>query len=193
MKKIVFLLLTLLSISSYAQEQGKIRASLDLGYAKSNGGNGVTIYLEPMYNIKDNISIGVRIGTPILVKKIELFNGEESETSGNTNLSFLATIDYHFNETNSLIIPFVGGGIGYTSINNVSYEPFSNIDNKSEYIGKVNGMIRGGFEWKKLRFSIDYNFIPKSDFIDINNDKVGYSKNSYFGFNLGFFVGGGKW
>ena len=120
-------------------------------------------------------------------------DGETNETTGNTNISFLATLDYYFNKINSSFIPFVGGGLGYASIANVSYEPFSNIDNKAEYIGKINGMIRGGFEWKKLRFSIDYNFIPKSDFIDVNNDEIGDSKNSYFAFNLGFFVGGGKW
>ena len=194
MKKVAFLFLIILNSFIFAQEGGKLRVNFDLGYAiPSGGGNGVSIYLEPMYNIKENINVGLRIGTPVLVRKIDFFSGETTETSGNTNISFIATTDYHFNKTNSSITPFIGGGIGYTSIANISYEPFSDTDNKTEYIGKINGMIRGGFEWKKLRFSIDYNFISKSDLIDTNGDKIGDSKNSYFGINLGFFVGGGKW
>lgn len=194
MKKIGFLFLILLSTMSFSQEKGKFRTNLDLGYAApSNGGGGVSIYLEPMYNIKDNISIGIRIGAPVLFKKIEFSDGETSETTGDTHISFIATFDYHFNKTNSSLTPFMGAGIGYVLMPNIGFDRFSDIDDKTQYNGKVNGMIRGGFEWKKFRFSLDYNFIPKSDLIDFNGDKIGFSKNSYFGVNLGFFVGGGKW
>lgn len=194
MKKITFLFLILLTSFSFAQEKGKFRASLDLGYAtSSDGGGGASLYLEPMYNIKDNISVGIRIGTPILFKKIEFFDGETSETTGDTNLNLIATLDYHFNKNNLSFVPFVGAGIGYILTPNIGANRFSDIDHKIQYSGKINGMIRGGFEWKKLRLSLDYNFIPKSDLIDIDGSKIGTSKNSYFGINIGLFVGGGKW
>ena len=168
--------------------------NLDLGYAApSNGGGGFSAYLEPMYNIKENISIGVRIGAPILYKEIEFSDGETSETTGDTLISFIATLDYHFNKNNLSFVPFVGAGIGYILIPNIGADRFSDTDRKTQYGGKINGMIRGGLEWRKFRLSLDYNFIPKSDLIDFNNEKIGFSKNSYIGFNIGFFVGGGKW
>lgn len=194
MKKIAFLFLVLLSTLTFAQEKGKFRASLDLGYATpSGGGGGVSLYLEPMYNIKDNISIGIRIGAPLLFKKIQFFDGETSETSGDTNLNFIATLDYRFNKNNLSFVPFVGAGVGYALIPNIGANRFSDIDDETQYSGEISGMIRGGFEWKKLRLSLDYNLIPNSDLIDIDGSKIGYSKNNYFGISIGFFVGGGKW
>ena len=195
MKKITFLILVLLSGLTFSQEEGKVRVNLDLGYAiPSNGGTGASLYLEPMYNIKDNISAGIRIGTPILVKKLEFFDGETTNTIADANLNIIATLDYQFNESSLSFIPFIGAGIGYISTPNYGGERFSATGEETPYSGKANGMIRGGLEWKKIRLSIDYNLIPKSDLFDSNNEKkIGDSKNSYLAINLGFFVGGGKW
>lgn len=196
MKKII-LLITALSIaaSTFAQEQGKVRVGLDLGYAiPTAGGGGFAIYLEPMYNIKDNMSVGLRIGSALMVKEIESNNGDVIEGEIGANGSYMATFDYHFNNSGKSFVPFVGGGLGYVSIANIGFS--DNIEGGNDQIepdGKLGGMLRGGFEWGKFRMGIDCNLIPKSDLKNIDGNEIGTSKNSYVGINLGFFVGGGKW
>ena len=196
MKKITLLATALLiSAFSYAQQQGSVRVSLDLGYAiPSAGGGGLAIYLEPMYNIKDNMSVGVRIGSAGLIKEVESTDGEILEGEVGANGSYMATFDYHFNKSGSSFVPFVGGGLGYVSVANIGFDSDTvGTNDDLEADGKLGGMIRAGFEWGKFRLGLDYNLIPKSDLEDIDGNEIGTSKNSYLGISLGFFVGGGKW
>lgn len=195
MKKFTFLFLALFSAITFAQEEGKVRVSLDLGYAiPAAGGGGLALYLEPMYNIKDNMSVGLRIGSAALIKEVEFSDGGIAEGELGANGSYMATFDYHFNGAGSSFVPFIGAGLGYVAVANVSFDTdLSGTGDEISADGKFGGMIRGGFELGKFRVGLDYNLIPKSDLVNLDGEDVGVSKNSYFGISLGFFVGGGKW
>jgi len=165
MRKITFLILVLLTSLTFAQEKGKFRVSLDLGYAiPSAGGGGASLYLEPMYNIKDNMSVGIRLASTSLNKEIEFSDGNTSGTSIDSNESYMVTYNYYFNGSDSSFVPFIGGGLGYVSIPNIGADRFSTTNNRVKSNGKFGTMIRGGFEWRKFRLGLDYNFISKSDF-----------------------------
>jgi len=202
MKRLVLSVVVLLVAvtTTFAQEQGKIRVSLDLGYSipSDGGGGGVAIYLEPKYNLKDNMSVGIRLGSAALVKNFKnTASGDEFKGEIAANNSYMATFDYHFNGSGSSFVPYVGGGLGYVTVANIDVKSRTSSGAVStlelEAGGKFGGMIRAGFEWAKFRMGVDFNIIPESDLENLNGDTVGSAKNSYIGISLGFFVGGGKW
>ena len=192
MKKITFLFLVLISTFGFAQEKGKVRVSLDLGYAiPSAGGGGLAVYLEPAYNISDNISVGLRLGSAALIKEVVSTEGGDAiEGEIGANGSYMGTFNYYFNGDSSFT-PYIGAGLGFVSVANVSFDS-SITDDELEADGKFGGMIRAGFELGKFRMGVDYNFIPKTEF-EFDGEVIGEAKNGYFGISLGFFVGGGKW
>lgn len=65
MKKIILAVIAILTFANgYSQQEEKFRVGLDLGYAVPiNGGGGMVFSIEPKYNIKDNMNIGLRICT----------------------------------------------------------------------------------------------------------------------------------
>ena len=199
MRKITLLLITLLfSTLSFAQEQGKVRVSLDLGYAvPSAGGGGLAVYLEPMYNIADNMSIGIRFGSAALIKEFVSVDGDTAEGEIGANGSYMGTFDYHFNGAGSSFVPYIGAGVGYVAVANIGFDSDltgTSSNDELEVDGKFGAMVRAGFEWGKFRLGLDYNIIPESELTDIDSgDVIGSAKNGYFGISLGFFVGGGKW
>ena len=128
-----------------------------------------------MHNLTNNSNIGIRFGTAATV------SDSAERTSG--NLGIIGNYDYYFNLENASISPFLGGGLGWYILADVS-TIFGNID----LGGKFGGMIRGGLEYGKFRFALEYNILPKTNLIE------DYSiTNSYFGASIGFYVGGGKW
>ncbi|MEO9512163.1 MAG: hypothetical protein ABJN84_18120 [Flavobacteriaceae bacterium] len=176
---------------SYAQEQNKFRVGLDFGYAVPDGGGGVLIALEPKYNIGDNMNIGLRYESAALAKNIT-GESESLEAELAASSSLVGTFDYYFNSGNSSFAPFLGAGIGYSSLANVELGLLSEFTTDSvetiEVDGKFGGLIRAGFEVGKFRVAAAYNLIGKSDL----GDGV-ETKNSYIGISLGFYIGGGKW
>ncbi|SDA55328.1 hypothetical protein SAMN03080617_00993 [Algoriphagus alkaliphilus] len=54
-------------------------------------------------------------------------------------------------------------------------------------------MLRAGVELGKFRIGAEYNFVPTSDLQNVSGQVIGEAVNEYFGFTLGFFVGGGRW
>ncbi|TVZ51954.1 hypothetical protein [Dokdonia sp. Hel_I_53] len=179
-----------------AQEADKFRFDFDLGYAipQGGGGGGVAFYLEPKWNIEDNMSVGLRFGGAALVKNIEYSdNNQEAEAEVGVNGSYVGTYDYYFNDGSSSFAPFVGGGLGYYSVASVAIDGNSSGTADLEGSGKFGAMIRGGFNWAGFKMTLDYNIVGKSDLQDFNGDVVGTTKNGYLGISLGFFVGGGKW
>jgi outer membrane protein W len=200
MKKVI---LTAVAVFAFgfanAQKEGGFRVGLDLGYTiPSNGGGGIMLSLEPKYNIKDNMNVGLRIGTAAMVRDIKATQGNESVSAKiSANGSYVGTYDYYFNKSGSSFVPYLGGGAGYYSIANVE---FDNLNNNStanttslDASGKMGGLVRGGFEWGKFRMGLEYNIVPKSTLQDINGASRGTISNSYLGIHLGFYVGGGKW
>lgn len=195
MKKIVLSALAVFAFGlANAQEEGKFRVGLDLGYTvPSNGGGGVLFSLEPKYNIKDNMNVGLRIGAAAMVRDIQ-DNGETTSAKVSANGSYVGTYDYYFNGSGSSFVPYLGGGVGYYSIANVEFDDVdSSSDVSLDASGKMGGLIRGGFEWGKFRMGLEYNFVPKSNLQNMSGDKIASVSNTYLGIHLGFYVGGGKW
>lgn len=182
--------------NGYSQEEGKFRVGLDLGYTvPSNGGGGILFSVEPKYNLKDNMNVGLRIGAAAMVRDIKTDDGGTTSAKISANGSYVGTYDYYFNNSGSSFVPYVGGGAGYYSIANVEYD---NLDDSSsnaalDASGKMGGLIRGGFEWGKFRMGIEYNLVPKSELQDTSGAKIADISNSYIGIHFGFYVGGGKW
>ncbi len=210
MKNIFLLLLiTLFNISySYAQEKGKFRFDIDIGYAslnKGDDGGGFVYYFEPKYTITKNTNIGIRCGGAFLAKATENIingsNGRLALVDIGINSSVLGTFDYYFNKGKSSFAPFIGAGAGIAFVSNtkIDFEIFDldeeddNTDEEFEGEFVFGGMLRAGFEWSKFRLSLDYNITPDTVLKNLEGQQVGTSKNSYLGITLGFYLGGGKW
>lgn len=199
MKKIIIALLMVLSVNlAFAQQEDRFRVGMDFGFSvpKAGGGGGL-VYLEPKYNISEKMNIGLRFGGVAMARDVVYNTGNETvKGEFSANGSFALTFDYYFNKEGSNFAPFVGAGVGRAIFSNLAIEdPIGDGDEIGELSAKsaTFGMIRAGFEANKFRFSLDYNFMPVSDIVDLNNNVIGETENSYFGISLGFFVGGGRW
>lgn len=196
MKKIILLLAVLAFSNGYSQEEGKFRVGLDFGYVPASGGGGGLISLEPKFNIKDNMNVGLRLGAAAVVRDLVSNDNDEFSAKVAGISSFVGTYDYYFNKSGSSFAPYIGGGVGYYSLANVEVD---DADANEDVVlnpavsGVFGGLIRGGFEWAGFRMGLEYNFLPQSDIENIDGDKVGTAKNAYLGIHIGFFVGGGKW
>lgn len=181
-----------------AQETGKFRVGLDLGFAIPKGGGGVLGDLEAKYNLADNMNVGFRFGTAVMAREVGSEKGDAV-----ANNSFLGTYDYYFHNGSGSFAPFVGCGLGYYALGNLDVaSQGSSQDVKLGTSGKFGGLLRTGFEWGKFRLGLEYNLIPKSKIegFSVNSNglfaeskKSTTVKNNYFGFSLGFYLGGGKW
>ena len=187
MKKIILTAVAVFGFAfANAQEKGKFRVGLDLGYAIPSGGGGILFAIEPKYNIADNMNVGLRIEGAAMAKEFT-GDGEKFNAKIGTSSSYVATYDYYF--PGSSFVPYVGAGAGIYSLSNVSFDiegvESADLDSKS----KFGGLLRAGFELGKFRMGVEYNIVPKSTIQDSNVT----AKNSYLGIHLGFYLGGGKW
>jgi len=188
MKKVYYAFLFLLLIGQFsnAQEAGKFRVGLDLGYAIPDGGGGVLIAVEPKYNVSDNMNIGLRFESAALAKNIT--DGALSLEAELTSSTLIAgTFDYYFTSGSSSFAPFLGAGVGYSSLGSLSASFDGNASPEVDVDGKFGGLIRGGFEIGKVRLAATYNLIGASE---VETSEI---KNSYIGISFGFYFGGGKW
>jgi len=194
MKKIALsIIVLLLSTSVYSQKEGGFRVGLDFGFVPASGGGGAMFSIEPKYNIKDNMNVGLRIGGAAVVRDINN-SGSTSSAKVAANGSYVGTYDYYFNGSGKSFVPYIGAGAGYYTLANVEFDDSANTDNVVlDAKGKMGGLVRGGFEWGKFRMGLEYNLIPDSDLQDLNGVNKGTVSNSYVGIHLGFYVGGGKW
>ena len=194
MKKIIlFFLALLLFTSSYSQKKGGFRVGLDFGFVPASGGGGAMFSIEPKFNIKDNMNVGLRIGAAAVVRDIDN-SGATTTAKVAANGSYVGTYDYYFNKPGKSFVPYIGAGAGYYTLANVEFNDSTNSDNVVlDAKGKMGGLVRGGFEWGKFRMGLEYNLIPDSDLHDSNGDNIGKVSNSYVGIHLGFYFGGGKW
>ncbi len=194
MKKIIVTVVAIFAFANgYSQKEGGFRVGLDLGVVPTNGGGGALFSLEPKYNIKDNMNVGLRIGVAAIVRDIN-DSGATTSAKVAANGSYVATYDYYFNGAGKSFVPYIGAGAGYYSIANVELDDTANSDNVMvDATGKMGGLVRGGFEWGKFRMGLEYNLVPESTLQDINGNNQGTVANSYVGIHLGFYLGGGKW
>jgi outer membrane protein W len=199
-KKLIILIVGVFAFANtlFAQEEGMFRVGMDLGYTvPSDGGGGLLFYLEPKYNIQDNLNIGVRIGMAAMVRNLHYYSVTDDLTGKvSANASIALTADYYFNTPGKNFAPFVGGGFGYMSFASLEFDTGfideayeGNFDERNA----IAPFIRAGFESGKFRLSLDYNIVPKSIIVNSQGQEIGDSGNSYLGIAIGFFVGGGKW
>ncbi|MFN3999080.1 hypothetical protein [Algoriphagus sp.] len=199
MKKLITILLLLQVIHlAYSQEEGRFRFQMDLGIAApKDGGIGALVNFEPQVLVTRNLALGLRMGVAGLAKDVtyyEIPNDYDGVLSANTSVS--GTGNYYFNYGNGKVAPYIGAGFGYYALSNIDVAGFD--FDKDEVRGlKANfawaPMIRAGVELGKFRIGAEYNFLPKSDLQNVSGDVIGQAINEYFGFTLGYFVGGGKW
>jgi hypothetical protein len=194
MKKIILVAsLLLVFANSYSQKEGGFRVGLDLGFVPSRGGAGLLVSIEPKYNLKDNMNVGLRIGSAGMVRDVNT-SGTSSSAKVAINSSYVGTYDYYFNESGKTFVPYIGGGVGLYTVGNVQFDDVSNSSGITfDATGKLGGLVRGGFEWGKFRMGMEYNLVPKSDLRDVNGNNRGTVSNTYVGIHLGFYIGGGKW
>lgn len=180
-----------------AQEKGKFRVGLDLGYTvPAAGGGGMLFYLEPKYNIQDNMNIGLRIGGAAMFRDLVYFSSNDDFSAKVAfNASYVLTYDYYFKTEGSNFAPFVGAGLGWATFASVEADStqdpddFGGLSSNSAFAP----VLRAGFEAAKFRLSLDYNFAPKSDLQNSQGTIIGETANAYLGIAIGFYVGGGKW
>lgn len=195
MRKLILAAFIALAFTNvYSQKQGGFRVGLDLGYTvPSNGGGGILFSVEPKYNIKENMNIGLRIGVAAMIRDIQ-DNGTTTSAKVSANGSYVGTYDYYFNNSGKSFVPYIGGGAGYYSIANVEFDDTNDSGQVAiDATGKMGALVRGGFEWGKFRMGLEYNLVPKSNLQDMNGNNLGTVSNTYLGIHLGFYIGGGKW
>jgi outer membrane protein W len=200
MKKILLSLLVLIVMqTAYAQRAGGFRFQMDLGTAiPKEGGVGALLNLEPQVLVTNNIAVGLRIGAAALAKDVNYYDiNDEYEGEVGANVSAAGTVNYYFNNGRSRVAPYIGAGFGYYGLANVDVQDYEDIED--DEIGELTAsfawapMVRAGIELGKFRLGAEYNLVPKSDLQNTNGAVIGETINEYFGFTLGFFVGGGKW
>lgn len=199
MKKLVsILILTLVFHSAYSQEAGRFRFQMDLGAAApKDGGLGALVNFEPQILVMDNLAIGLRMGVAGLAKDVtyyEIPDDYDGELAANASVS--GTANYYFNYGKGKVAPYIGAGFGYYALSNIDVDG-SDFDEDEVEDLKANfawaPMLRAGVELGKFRIGAEYNFVPKSDLQNVSGEVIGQATNEYFGFTLGYFVGGGKW
>ncbi|SDD30904.1 hypothetical protein SAMN04488104_102347 [Algoriphagus faecimaris] len=197
-KPILLFTLFLISTIGFSQQAGKFRFGMDFGPALPKGGGiGALVNLEPKINLANNLNLGIRMGIAALAKDVTittLNDNYEGEVSANVSAS--GTLDYYFNNGGSNFAPFIGAGFGYYALSAVEVDA-TTIDNTD--VGDLEAtfewapMVRAGVELGKFRLGAEYNFVPNSNLQDPSGQVIGEAVNQYFGFTLGFYMGGGRW
>lgn len=199
MKKLFTIIIALLVFqTAYSQEADRFRFQMDLGAAAPKGGGiGALVNFEPQILVRRNLALGLRMGVAGLAKDIIYYEIPDDYTGElGANASISGTANYYFNFGKGKAAPYIGGGFGYYTMSNINIE---STDIDTDDLGDLKAnfawapMLRAGVELGKFRIGAEYNFVPKSDLQNISGEVIGQATNEYFGFTLGYFVGGGKW
>ncbi len=197
MKRVLFVLLTLVTFSASAQEFKPFKVNLSLGFAKPLPGKasgGVLLAIEPKYSFTDNFEVGLRLESAIVARNVEQ-NGNSTTGDLASMGSGLLTGNYLIG--NGSFRPFVGAGVGLFAI--ASAGNITVVDGQTSqdvaFVGetKLGGMVRAGFKTGHFVLSVEYNAVPVSKLSTVSASSIKLdSKNSYLGVKLGFDIGGGR-
>ena len=193
MKKL-FTLITLsliMAVAVSAQDYKAFRVGLGLGYALGSGSGssgGVLIAVEPSYRLSDNLSLGLRWETAAITR------GSTGTISPTTTIdvaaigSFTLNGQYYLGGGESSFRPFVGAGLGLFSLAAVNVNSSGTVGTAAVAESTFGFYPRAGFDLGHFNITLDYNIIPSTAVVG-TTDKV---SNSYFGFRIGAYIGGGK-
>jgi hypothetical protein len=155
------------------------------------------------YKVMDNLNVGGKIGYSFMIKdKGTRGDGANYFYTSTEIISAIVHSDYYFNEYPSSFAPFAGLGLGVYDVSCITIktgdEVLRNRNFAVEYT--FGGLIRAGFEYKRLRLALEYNIIPTTKLYDqYQNTPPTYildtapKPNSYLSLRIGYFFGGRAW
>lgn len=194
-KSLLFVvLLGAIAFTTHAQEFKKFKGGIGLGYASAFGdgaSGGVLFYLEPAYRVSDQLAVGLRLESALIVRGITNYNSSTADLDISAIGSYTVNGQYYF--SNNTFRPFAGLGFGLYSLAAISVEDAGNNGGTVEAIeaaSKFGFYTRVGFDAGHFTLQLEYNLIPKST-STVNNVEI-ESQNSYLAIKAGFFFGGGK-
>lgn len=159
----------------------KMDVGLLLGEVNEHNVGLIAPYIEPKYNINNNITVGMRFEYIFYSKEnfidFDPNNPYRSDFDADGwTFSSVLTGDYYFND--DFLRPFVGIGAGVYYMYNAKENSYLNFN---EHILSFGYVPRVGFNMGQFRVSCEYNFII-SETTDL----------SYLSLKLGYEIGGGK-
>jgi outer membrane protein X len=202
MKKLIFVgTMALVSMVTFAQKGSGSRvfkpfkADIGIGFAIPGGSGskgGVLFSVEPKYAVLPNLSVGLRFEGAAMINGTNLDNSSDNaDFKVQATSSYLVTGDYYF--TNNDFKPFAGVGAGLFKTGGIQVTNGATNENTGSAT-KFGGMVRGGVEYKHIRFGLEYNIIGKTTVApttSTSNDGFDI-KNSYLGVKFSFVIGGGR-
>ena len=120
----VFILFVFLLVNiSFSQVKGTLRLNFDIGkVVSSKESRNFAAYLEPKYNLTDNLNIGLRTGVALVYREPKFDQNINFSTSASSSTSFILTIDYYPKLNSKYIKPFVGFGVGFYTIDKLGID-----------------------------------------------------------------------
>ncbi len=195
MKKLTIILSSVLFVSKLFSQSDKpynpFKVDLSIGYALPSGNGakgGGLIVVEPKYSFRDNLSVGLRIETALMVRGLESSNMTGSfNTEVKAAGSYVATVDYYVTSNRSFR-PFIGTGFGLYRLASATVGT-SSLDVSTQRFN-LGAMFRTGFEANWFRLGLEYNLLPNStSTYQTGTTTVLTYKNSYIGIKLGVCFG----
>lgn len=179
--------------TAFAQDLKPFKVGIGLGYAApgntgAGAGGGALFFIEPAYRANDNILIGLRLESAIIARGVKGVGDGDVSGDASSNVSYTLNTQYYFSD--NYVRPFIGAGLGLFSLASVKFN--TSIPDNSVNANEVKAETRFGFyprigiDAGHFNFSIDYNFIPKT-----NIRGIGEVRNNYLGIRAGFSIGGG--
>lgn len=195
MKRCVYALFMLLTVSATAQEYKPFKVNVSIGIAKPLGAGvsgGALLSLEPKYGITDNIDLGLRLESAFVARGI-VVNGNTTTSDVGAFSSYLLTGNYLFGTSN--VRPFLGLGLGAFVVSAAGTVVVTNGTTNQDvnFVSdtKFGGMIRGGVKAGHFVAAVEYNAAPTTS-NRLGNATIS-SENAYLGIKVGFDIGGGRY
>ena len=168
---------TLIASAGFAQTYKPFKVDIGLLYGLPTDEafkSGVGFYVEPKYNVTDNIATGLRAEWAVI--------GAADIEGGSVDVSaigsYLITGDYYFGTEK--VRPFAGAGLGLYTLGTVS-SSFAGTVTEVELGNKFGFAPRVGLLLGHFRLALDYNIITGTDVTQ-----------NYLALKAGFEIGGGK-
>lgn len=197
MKKItsVLCLVLLVAVAANAQEFKKFRVGVGAGYAKAGGqggGGGVLFTVEPGYRVMDALLVNLRWESAAVIRGTVDDTGADFDVAGIGSY----TLNGQYFLSNNNFRPFVGVGFGMFNLAAVKVEANSSgsAGTAASSETKFGVYPRLGFDFRHFTVNIDYNIVPntKATVSTGTGTSTAEFKNSYIGFRLGGYFGGGR-
>lgn len=177
------------ALQANAQDYKKFRVGLGVGYASASGEGakgGVILALEPGYRIQDKILVNLRVESAAIVRgTTEQVNGLDIEVAAIG--SYTLNGQYYLRAAG--FRPYAGFGFGVYTLSAITVEDNGGTGGDVDVAAaesKFGFYPRIGFDAGHFNFNIDFNILPQTEGIGGSE-----FKNSYIGFRLSAFIGGG--